>query len=181
MKLKWEIPEDGHWGCGVPKFRLEWESKPTEVRAIANLREGWRKLSNTYGFCEQDCSLEPPGDWKLRVQLKIHAWPNRRGRWRDEFPEVTDLQGNCHPFRYLLSRQQLRVWIDIHSAARMVLPHSVNQGFYKGPFCLLRYKGAGFYLHLLVVFRRPGPIRRGDTYERDVQFWQGGLPSLGRR
>ncbi len=160
--------------------RLEWEAPPSTIRATANLDRGWRQLTNTFGFCDEDRTLVPPSEWQLRVQIKIHAWPNYRGRWRDEFPVITDLSGRCAAFEYELSVLQLDVWIDVDATRGMRLPHSSNPGFYEG-FPLFRHRGVDYYLHLLVVLRRPGPIQPGDTFESDVQFWQGGLPGLGRR
>ena len=161
-------------------LRLEWESRPSKIRATANLDGGWRQLTNTFGFCEEEL-LILPADWQLRVQIKLHAWPIYRGKWRDEFPLITDLRGKSGPFDYELSGSVLKVWIDLELAKTMNLPHSNNPGFYEGPFCLMRHRGVAFYLHLLVVLRRPGPVQPGDLFETDVQFWQGGLPGLGRR
>jgi len=74
-----------------------------ELRADADLRTGWRRLRNTWGFCDRVRAEAV----QLQVQAAIHAWPNWLGRNADEFPREATAMYRDNRFSYRLENQTL--------------------------------------------------------------------------
>jgi hypothetical protein len=161
---------------------MEYSSdKPGVIRIEADLASGWRRLTNTQGFCDQILVAEID----FKVQVAVRAWPNRIGKRINEFPDDATARFSHTPspgnpiIDYELSRARLVLHISIPDSAKGTLPNSHRRGFYFkermwGPSRL------GYWLAVLAYF-----IERGapppDILEFDTPWWQGGLPGLGRR
>jgi hypothetical protein len=154
---------------------------PDVIRIEANLASGWRRLKNTHGFCDR---VTAEGiDFKVEVALR--AWPNWIGKRINEFPSditarFTHIPSPENPLiGYELSGARLVLHISIPDSAKGNLPNSHRRGFFLkeriwGPNRL------GYWLSVLAYFVECA-AQHPDILEFDTQWWQGGLPGLGRR
>lgn len=151
-----------------------------EIKAY--LARGWRRLKPTYGFSEQE-QFDFLGGWRIRCQLTAFARPKTLGQSMDRFPEAFKDIGEAQGFSYTLDDGVLTLLVDL--CRRMAkegawLANAGKPGFFDQHSITI---GAGIYLevNLLVVLTSPPMTEPTDIYEYDTQFWQGGLPGLGRR
>src|SRR5437763_10976301 len=158
-------------------LQLEQEGK-TAV-AIADVHSGWRKLKNTFGFCEES-RLEFPGDIILRVQASIHAWPNFLGSRLTQFPQAYGRLergwGSCE-----LYGSTLRIDVDIATVQRQRLPKSGLPGLYEVPTELDKPDRIGLWFSLLVTIAPRASREYPDVLEWNTQFLMGGRPGSSRR
>jgi hypothetical protein len=105
-------------------MRLELESGGKTALAIADVAAGWRRLRNTFGFCEESRVLLA-GEEILRVQASIYAWPSFLGSRVAQFPptfgRLTRSWGSSE-----LRGDALRIVVDIPTVRVQRLRHSLG-------------------------------------------------------
>jgi hypothetical protein len=130
-------------------MRLELESGGKTALATADVARGWRRLRNTFGFCEES-RLELTGDEILRVQASIHAWPNFFGSRLAQLPPVYGrlerVWGSSE-----VRGEGLRIIVDIPKVRLERLPKSGLPGFYEMPTELDKQERVEFWFSVLVT------------------------------
>jgi hypothetical protein len=160
-------------------MHLELESGGKSALAIADVASGWRRLKNTFGFCEES-RLALTGDEVLRVQAAIHAWPNFFGSRLAQFPptygRLNRVWGSSE-----LRGDGLRVMVDIPRVRLQRLPKSGLPGIYEAPTELDKQERVGFWFSLLVTVATRAAREYPDVLEWNTQFLMGGRPGSNRR
>jgi hypothetical protein len=160
-------------------MRLELESGHKTALATADVARGWRRLKNTFGFCEES-RLELVGDEVLRVQASVHAWPNFFGSRLAQFPPVYGrlerVWGSSE-----LRGEGLRIIVDIPTVRLERLPKSGLPGIYEAPTEIDKQDRVGFWFSLLVVVAPRVAREYPDVLEWNTQFLMGGRPGSSRR
>ncbi len=147
--------------------------------AIASVDQGWRRLRNTYGFCEE-ARLPVQGDAIFRIQASIHAWPNFLGSHLANFPPtygrihrtwgVSELRGDV-----------LRINVNLRSLRTETLPKSGLPGIYEAPTEIDKPDRVGIWFSLLAIIMPSGIRNYPDVLEWGTQFLMGGRPGSNRR
>jgi hypothetical protein len=148
--------------------------------AIADVSRGWRKLTNTFGFCEES-RLDIGNSQTLRVQASLRAWPNIFGSRLVQYPQ--NVFGLLKPDwgRIELKSHEMQITFDLDAVRHLRLPRSGLPGVYVQPTELDRQDRVAFWFSLLVVFTSTGTIEYPDITEWDTQFLMGGRPGSSRR
>lgn len=158
-------------------MQIEIQSSEIAV-ATADVAKGWRKLKNTFGFCEES-RLELSSDEILRVQACIYAWPKKYGIRSSSFPPVygqlAKPWGRCE-----LRENALQINVLIPMVRTQILPKSGLTGIYQCPVELDKPDRIGFWFSLLVTLTKP-QREYPDKLEWDTQFLMGGRPGSNRR
>jgi hypothetical protein len=153
---------------------------PGVLRVEADVASGWRRLTHTHGFCGRIID-----DSDFAVQVAVRAWPNRIGNKIDEFPLDMTARFSHNPssaeplMRYELGHGRLVLHISLPDSQRATLPKANRRGFYS-KYRMWGPQRLGYWLIVLAYFLEPAR-HHPDIFEFDTQFWQGGLPELGRR
>lgn len=160
-------------------MRLELESGGKTAIIHADVANNWRRLRNTYGFCEES-RLPLPGDEVLRAQASIHAWPNFLGNRIAQFPptygKLNKVWGSCE-----IRGDSLRINLDLPTVRLQRLPKSGLPGIYEAPVELDKQDRIGFWFSLLITIA-PGSARDyPDVLEWNTEFLMGGRPGSNRR
>jgi hypothetical protein len=149
------------------------------VRALADVARGWRRLKNTYGFCEE-CRLGLSGGEVLRVQASVYAWPNIFGIRVRTFPptfgQLNESWGCCLIYADLLS-----VTLDLATVRNARLPESGLTGIFKPATELDKQGRVGFWLSVLITVQPSAGRDYPNILEWDTQFLMGGRPGSNRR
>ena len=159
------------------ELRIEPDGK-TAV-SIADVARGWRRLTNTYGFCEE-AKLEILGDKVLRVQASIRAWPNVFGSRLFRYPQSVYGLLKTEWGRAELREKQLQIAIDVPTIAVLRLRRSGLPGIYQPPTEMDKQGRVGLWLSLLVVLQDRAKTEYPDIVEWDTQFLSGGRPGSSR-
>ena len=144
----------------------------------ADVAHGWRKLTHTFGFCEE-ARQEIEERRILRVQAAIRARPNRFGSLLAEYPRNVYGLLNANWGRSELREEELNVLIDLPAVRRERLARSGSAGIYQPPIKLDENGRVSLWFSLLVVLGETVEYR--DVLEWDVQFFMGGRPGGSRR
>jgi hypothetical protein len=159
---------------------LDLQTDRRAVLATADVAAGWRRLSNTFGFCEES-RLEMTEGRSLRVQASIRAWPNIFGSRLTEYPKGVFGLLKENWGRLELREESLRITINLVTIDRERLPRSGLPGFYQKPVELDRVSRVGFWLSLLVLRAELAQREYPEIMEWDTQFFMGGRPGSNRR
>jgi len=147
--------------------------------ASADVEQGWRRLKNTIGFCEEH-RVDIAGDEVLRIQASIHAWPNFLGcrliRFPSAYGRIKRPWGMSE-----LNGQTLRVIVDVSKLRAERLPKSGLAGIYEAPTEMDRPDRVGFWFSLLALIAPKAVHEYPDVLEWDTQFFMGGRPGSSRR
>lgn len=161
-------------------MKLELHSRGSKILGTADVTQRWRRLKNTFGFCEES-RLELPSNQILRVQISIYAWPNYRGIRISQFPEaygrLTKDWGSCE----LRGHEGLRLDFDIATVRSCRLPRSGVPGIYEQPTELDRLDRLSIWLALLITISEKTFQDYPDIPEWDTQFLMGGRPGSSRQ
>jgi hypothetical protein len=150
------------------------------VLAKGDIASGWRKLTNTFGFCEE-ARMEMPGDRVLRVQASIRAWPNIFGSRLRQYPENVFGLVKADWGRIELRAQELDIRLELIEIQARRLKRSGLPGIYQEPIEIDKQNRIGFWLSLLVVLSESVHTDYPDIVEWDTQFLAGGRPGGSRR
>jgi hypothetical protein len=159
-------------------MQLEFESG-NSVRAIADIAHGWRRLKNTYGFCEE-CRMGLSGDEVLRVQASLYAWPNVFGIRVRTFPPAFG-QLNSPWGRCMLYDSLLTITLDLAAIRSERLSRSGLPGVFQPATELDKQGRVGFWLSILTTVQHSAAQEYPDILEWDTQFLMGGRPGSSRR
>jgi hypothetical protein len=156
---------------------------PDVICIEAEIGVGWHLLAHTYGFHGQITA----DTIDFRIQVAVHAWPNRIGKHADEFPQEATAQFRHLPnpivplISYELRDGRINLRISVPDSRLARLPHARPPDFYFGPKRLWGPRRLGYWLSVLAYFLDSGHINHPSILEFDTQFWSGGLPELGGR
>jgi hypothetical protein len=148
--------------------------------ATADLARGWRRLKNTYGFCEES-RLDMAEGLILRVQASIHAWPNIFGSRLMEYPGNVFGLIDANWGRAELRDRDLCIAIELQTVRLERLPKSKLPGIYQQPVELDKLDRIGFWFSLLIVLAEGTQREYPDIREWNTQFFMGGRPGGSRR
>jgi hypothetical protein len=150
------------------------------VMATADVACGWRQLTHTFGFCEE-ARLEIPKNRILRVQARIHAWPNIFGSRLLRYPQNVYGLVTVGWGRIELRENQLKISLDIVTVESLRLQKSHLPGFYQQPTELDDVGRVRLWLSLLVVISDQSQQEYPDILEWDTQYLSAGRPGSNRR
>lgn len=159
---------------------LQTQPEKQLVVATANVAKGWRRLKNTFGFCEES-RLEMGEGVILRVQASIRAWPNIFGSRLAQYPQSVYGLVKADWGRAELREEELRIMIDVQAIRRERLPRSGLPGIYQQPVELDKVDRAGFWFSTLILLAERTQREYPDILEWDTQFVMGGRPGASRR
>jgi hypothetical protein len=158
--------------------------EPLWVKATADVAGGWGENENGHGFFARG-SMPYPGDRSLEFTMNVRVRP--RGILAEfvNFPldlEITgELTDKLSPVGvYAVSRGKAGVAIMVPSLEGKLELHK-DEPLYLDRLILA--KGAKAHVRMMVSlgFCSAPAMPIGDIPEWDTQFFQGGLPSLGKR
>jgi hypothetical protein len=159
-------------------MKLQLERDGEVAIAIADVERGWRRLKNTFGFCDE-ARLEICGDEVLRVQASIRAWPNFRGcrlvRFPSAYGRIEKSWGMSE-----LNGAILRIVVKVPRLRAARLPKSGLPGIYEAPLEIDKPDRVGFWLSVLALVA-PKARDYPNVLEWDTQFFMGGRPGSSRR
>jgi hypothetical protein len=156
------------------------------LQATADVASRWRQNERGYGFFGGG-SLDYPGNRSLEITMNIRVRPFGHPQCFPEFPKDMELSGDlmrngvtglgC----YAIKRGKAGVLIAVE-ALKDELEKNEDELIYFDKVILRRGQGS---VHIRMVtsvgIRLAAPEPVGDIPEWDTQFFQGGLPSLGKR
>lgn len=147
--------------------------------ASTDVKQGWRRLKNTFGFCEE-ARLDIGGDEVLRIQASIYARPNFLGCRLVRFPSAYGRIERSWG-RSELNGQSLRIVVDVSRLRVERLPKSGLPGIYEAPTEIDKPDRVGFWFSLLALVAPKTAREYPDVLEWDTQFLMGGRPGSSRR
>jgi hypothetical protein len=157
------------------------------VKAIADVAGGWRQNKQGNGYFGTG-SLDYPGNRSIEVTLNVRVRPHMNHLYFRTFPE--DIQEGdvslvwnrddtlgC----YSIVRGKLGLLIAVGAFGDQ-LEKNEDDPIYFDKVILRRGTGrVHIRMQASVCIRSARPQPVGDIPEWDTQFFQGGLPSLGKR
>jgi hypothetical protein len=157
------------------------------LKAVADVAGGWRQNERGNGYFGS-ASLDYPGNRSVEVTLNVRVRPHGNYQYFPTFPEDIQVSGAPLVWNgddtlgwYAVARGKLGLLIAV-GAFRDELEKNEEDPIYFDKVILRRGTG-GVHIRMQasigVRSARPQPV--GDITEWDTQFFQGGLPSLGKR
>lgn len=157
------------------------------VKATADVAAGWRRNERGYGFFARG-TLDYPGNRILEVTMNVRVKPFGSFRSFADFPKVEisgDLlwQGENGLALYAAKDGKAGVAIAVGPLVDE-LERKLDELLYFDKVILVKRGGPSrvrieMSIGLGILAVPPEPV--GDIPEWDTQFFQGGLPSLGKR
>lgn len=159
---------------------------PLLVKASADVAAGWRKNERGYGFYARG-AIPYPGDRSLEFTMNIRVRPHRRFAYFETFPEELRASGDLlwsgmdGLGAYAVKEGKAAVVVAV-GALRNELEREEGTPVHFDPVDLLESTASvRIQMNISVSVLASPPEEVGDIPEWDTQFFQGGLPSLGRR
>jgi hypothetical protein len=156
------------------------------LKATADVTAGWRQNERGNGFFGRG-SLDYPGNRSIEIALNVRVRPYGSYQHFPKFPEDILLngdlvrQGDASLGVYAVKNGKVGLLIAVGALANE-LEKSEDQPIHFDKVVLRRGNGpAHIRMVASVVVRSAPPQPIGDIPEWDTQFFQGGLPSLGKR
>ena len=163
--------------AGSMQVQLEHDGK--FAVASTDVEQGWKRLKNTFGFCEE-ARLDIGEDEVLRIQASIYARPNFLGCRLVRFPSAYGRIERSWG-RSELNGQSLRIVVDVSRLRVERLPKSGLPGIYEAPTEIDKPDRIGFWFSLLALVAPKTAREYPDVLEWDTQFLMGGRPGSSRR
>lgn len=158
---------------------------PLLVQAVADIAAGWRKNERGYGFFDSG-SISYPGDRSVEVTLNVRARPFGFDCF-PEFPKDIEMNGDllwsgvAGLGLFVLCRGKVGVLFAV-DALKEDLERNENELIHFDKVVLRQGRGRTHIRMVASVGIRSAPAEpRGDIPEWNIQFFQGGLPSLGKK
>jgi len=161
-------------------MNLEIQPENQIALATADVAKGWRKLKNTFGFCEES-RLEMAEPVVLRVQASIRAWPNIFGSRLSQYPQGVFGLVKADWGRAELREEDLQIVIEVQAIRRERLPRSGLPGIYLQPVEFDKVGRVGLWFSILILLAERTQREYPDILEWDTQFIMGGRPGASRR
>jgi hypothetical protein len=156
------------------------------LKATADVAAGWRQNERSNGFFGRG-SLDYPGNRRVEITLNVRVRPFGNPQHFPKFPEDILLSGDLERDGdaglgvYAVKNGKAGLLIAVGALAAE-LEKSEDQPVHFDNVILRRGSGP-VHIRMVasVVVRSAPPEPIGDIPEWDTQFFQGGLPSLGKR
>lgn len=160
--------------------------EPFQIVAIADVASSWKRNDHGYG-CFGRGSMPYLGNRSIEVSLNIRVRPHGHFGSFTNFPIDLEQEGTLvlaaddRVGLYAVRNGRTGVLIAA-GALRPELENSIDTPLYFEKVYLFRGKGRiRIQMNVSVVIRSAQAEPIGDIPEWNVQFFQGGLPSLGKR
>jgi hypothetical protein len=157
------------------------------LKAIADVARGWRQNERGYGYFGSG-SLDYPGNRSVAVTLNVRVRPHGNHQYSPTFPEDIEVSGAPLVWKgddglgwYAVTRGKLGLLIAV-GALRDELEKNEDKPIQFDKVILRRGSGpVHIRMQASVGVRTAPPEPVGEILEWDTQFFQGGLPSLGKK
>ena len=151
----------------------------------SDIAGGWRRLKNTFGFCEES-KTEVSNDEILRVQVAVYAWPNYLGVAMGNCPQDIFGLEKQPQFTFEVRSAKFSLTLPMEGIRASTLPKSGLPGFYQRPICFWKMQSRnareiGFWVSILVVLNHRVAQIYPDITEWDTQFLSRGRYGSNRR
>ena len=160
------------------------KQEPLIVKGTTDIARGWKKNEKGFGYFGAG-SLGYPGDRSLELTVNVRVRPYGFLDSFVQFPENLEVSGdllwagqpNFALFATRLGRAGFAIAVD---ALRPTLERDVDEYVRFDPVVLV--SGTPRIQMTVSVRIRSSPLEKmGDVPEWDTQFFQGGLPGLGKK
>lgn len=158
-------------------------NRGTYLKSVGQVAGGWGVWKNGFAFFGRG-AIDYRGDRQIRVDLDIKARPNSRASVVREFPLDLEASGESRFSIFAIKNGKVAISFPIESAldgARLAESESLVLNDYGTEVRWPRDKTIWFELGICFRIAAPPGKSPPVVREYDTQFWQGGLPSLGRR
>jgi hypothetical protein len=157
------------------------------LKAIADVAGGWRQNERGNGFFGSG-SLDYPGNRSIEVTVNVRVRPHGNHKYFQTFPEDLQVSGAPLVWKgddslgwYAVAKGKLGLLLVV-GALKDELEKNVDEPIHYDKVILRRGSGTVHIRMQASVGVRSAPAQPvGDIPEWDTQFFQGGLPSLGKR
>jgi hypothetical protein len=158
--------------------------EPLWVKATGNVAGGWARNDKGYGLYSRG-SMPYPGDRSLEIAFNIRVRPFGDFTTFVEFPMELELSGDMADDRnpvgvFAVKRGKAGVAIMI-SVVEEQLVKNLDELIHLDHVSLTKKGPAQIRMNVSIGVRSSPPEPRGNIPEWDTQFFQGGLPSLGKK
>ncbi len=158
-------------------LQVSFVERGSAIEIVGNLESGWWPRCGTHAFREIDklnvASLE------ARIHLHVFTSPYKCSL--PDFPELPQCSGSHRGIEWELRGTKLKMRVRLYQLE--LLHRELTRARNLKCEWVHRLGQAVNYQYtakLLLVFARTGGVQPGNIREWDTQFWQGGLPSLGK-
>jgi hypothetical protein len=151
------------------------------LKCVAQIANGWATWKNGFGFFGRGV-VEYRGDRKISINADLKARPNNQAAAVNEFPVVMEASGQSRFSLFVVKNGKLAFLFPVALALEGIKPTESLVLNDRGTE--IRWsENTKFWFELEIFFRIAAPPGRSAPVVREynTQFWQGGLPSLGKR
>jgi len=145
---------------------------------------GWGRFGARFGYSGLG-HADYPGDRKIQLRVQLVSQPEVPGSAvPSELPDDLEYSFTTEFAHVLMAGGLLHVWFPIELILDKAQPGRFEvMKLFDHPRIVLQPKGSTWFLDYRSWLRIDAPRGRQarTTREFDTQFWQGGLPSLGKR
>jgi len=153
------------------------------LRSIGQVADGWVPWKNGFAFFGRG-AIDYRGDRKISVDVDIKARPNSRASTVKEFPPDLEASDTSRFSLFGIKHGKLTILFPIeHVLDRAHLAETESLLLKDYGTEIRSPRSSTIWFELGMRFRIAAPQGKSAPVVReyDTQFWQGGLPSLGRR
>lgn len=156
------------------------------VKATADVAAGWRKNEQGYGFFPRG-GIPYPGDRSIEFTMNVRVRPHNRFSHFTTFPRDLRVGGDLlwrgiDGFGVFAVKDGRAGVVIAVGALREELEREEGNPLHFVPVVLLQGPGSvRVQMSVSVSILSSPPTRVGDIREWHTEFFQGGLPSLGKR
>jgi hypothetical protein len=153
------------------------------LKAIGNVATGWGPWKNGFGYFGR-ANEDYRGDRRIKVELNLLARPNAYAQFAKDFPGDLEATGTTQFAHFLVRNGKISIMSPIEWMLDQ-LPTQTNQSVnfvdYGNRVDWTGNRVVWFEMYLRLCIEPPPGAPAPVVREFNTQFWQGGLPSLGRR
>jgi hypothetical protein len=153
----------------------------TFLKGTGRIADGWRAWKNGFAFFGRGAA-DYRGDRRISLDVDVKARPNSRSPLIEQFPVDLEASGESRFSLFAVRNGKLAVLFPIALALQGAQPReSMVLNDYGTEIRWPRKTAIWFELSMRFRIAAPPGRSAPVVREYDTQFWQGGLPSLGRR
>ena len=167
----------------MPLFLSIARHEPLWVKASADVAAGWGRNDQGHGFFGRG-SMPYPGDRSLEVTINVRVRPHGNFAEFVNFPQDLEISGDLTDDLslvgvYAVRRGKAAVAIIV-SILKDKLEMKQDKTVYLDRVVLSEGTQAHVRMNVSIGLCSAPPVPIGNIPEWDTQFFQGGLPSLGK-